>query len=560
MRQPIDLNELLPLPRSVGWAEGEMPVHDQPDRDALERWQALEAAIGQRVTRWKVVPRFESSDALERDPITGLLHDEGYRLRIDGGAAVVEATSPRGLRNALATLLQLQSLAPETLLRGPMAIEDAPRFGVRALIEGYYGPPWTDEQRYSMLTTMAACKFNAYFYAPKDDPYHRSRWNELYPDEKLSGLKDLVDRAGELCIDVWYAIGPGLTMQYSSTEDFAALVRKLEQVRSVGLNRFSLLFDDIPPRLQHDADRAGFDDLASAHAQVANRLFAELRAVDPKTRLVVCPTEYFGTGNEAYISRLGSQLNPLIEVFWTGPEICSRELTLDDASLLARTLHRPAIYWDNYPVNDLEMSREMHIGPYRGRDPHLYRASVGIVANGMQYPEATKLGLMTIGDYLWNPDSYEPERSWKNALRAVVGPGDAEAFFAFADCNRYSALYQTDAPTLADELGGAEFARALGRDEEAVAIIDSSVARLSAAHDLFARGMENAVLQAEITPWIDRFEKGIRLLEAFALFIKDREGAGRLLAERAVIYRQTESYVFADVLDAVCEEAKDAVR
>ena len=491
-----------------------------------------------------------TDSSLAYDPITGTRHDEGYRLRISGAEGTIAFTGSRGLRNAVASLIGLCDYG----MPDEVDIDDAPRFAVRGLIEGYYGPPWTPADRRGMLRLMAAHKMNAYFYGPKDDPYHRHAWRERYPQEMSDEIADLVQTAGSLGIDFWYTIGPGLSMEYSSEEDFRALAGKLAAVGALGISRFGVLFDDIPASLQHEADRAAFGSLAHAHASVANRLYRSLSTTDPDARLVVCPTQYWGAGNEPYITGLGGELDPRIEVFWTGPEICSRELTLRDAALLERSINRPPLYWDNYPVNDLEMRRELHIGPYRGRDPHLYRASLGVVANGMEYPQATTIGLLTIADYLWNPEAYVPEESWYRALGAVVGVAEVDDFAEFADCNRYSTLYRTDAPRLGRELERFGFLRETGRTEEAKAVLAASVTRLRRAVSLLDRGIANEALGREIEPWARKFRKGVELLAGLLAHLAGDEGDPATLARLVEAYREDPIYTFADLLYGVCEE------
>ena len=92
------------------------------------------------------------------------------------------------------------------------------------------------------------------------------------------------------------------------------------------------------------------------------------------------------------------------------------------------------------------MGYELHIGPYRGRDPHLWRASTGIVANGMELFEASRIPFATIADYLRDPEGYDPEASWQRAMRDVVGEADLDAFALFADNVRSSCLSADDAP------------------------------------------------------------------------------------------------------------------
>ena len=86
------------------------------------------------------------------------------------------------------------------------------------------------------------------------------------------------------------------------------------------------------------------------------------------------------------------------------------------------------------------MRFELHIGPYRGRDPHLWRASDGIVANGMELFESSKIPIATIADYLLAPETYDAEASWRRAIRDVAGDADLEAFALFADNVRISCL------------------------------------------------------------------------------------------------------------------------
>jgi hyaluronoglucosaminidase len=61
--------------------------------------------------------------------------------------------------------------------------EKAATFPIRGVIEGYYGKPWTFEQRCDLLGFMQEHGMNSYFYAAKYDAYHRERWAELYRQE-----------------------------------------------------------------------------------------------------------------------------------------------------------------------------------------------------------------------------------------------------------------------------------------------------------------------------------------------------------------------------------------
>ena len=49
-------------------------------------------------------------------------------------------------------------------------------FGIRGVVEGFYGVPWQHEDRLWLLERMRGWGMNTYVYAPKDDPFHLARW------------------------------------------------------------------------------------------------------------------------------------------------------------------------------------------------------------------------------------------------------------------------------------------------------------------------------------------------------------------------------------------------
>jgi len=71
----------------------------------------------------------------------------------------------------------------------------APPFAVSGVIEGFYGPPWSHQDRLDILRFMGRVGLNVYVYAPKDDPYHRTRWREAYPEDARRRLGELVATA-----------------------------------------------------------------------------------------------------------------------------------------------------------------------------------------------------------------------------------------------------------------------------------------------------------------------------------------------------------------------------
>lgn len=290
---------------------------------------------------------------------------------------------------------------------------------IRGIIEGFYGEPWTHEERLDLLRFAAREGFNTWVHAPKDDPYHRRLWREPYPDAELEQLGGLAAEAARLGLDFAYAIAPGLDLCYSKESEWEALLAKVDQVRSVGVPSFQLLWDDIEHTLNCPEDEAlyGHEERPSAAAQApfTNRFAREVEQPGP---LVVCPMGYAGTGDSPYRAIFGPRLDPAVVCYWTGPEVVSIGITREALDLaVERFRGLELLLWHNYPVNDFEPGR-LFLGPVRGLDPRIADGRcAGLVANAMVQAVPSKLALATIADWLRDPHGYDPDASFERALR-----------------------------------------------------------------------------------------------------------------------------------------------
>ncbi len=386
-----------------------------------------------------------------------------------------------------------------------------PALDVAGVIEGFYGTPWTHAQRLDMIAFLGEVGMNTYVYAPKDDPFMRRRWREPYGAEQLAALAELVAACRAAGVRFQYALSPGLSMRYSLAADRALVLAKLEQVRDLGVDAFALLLDDIPADLQHAADRASFGSLVEAQGALVSEVHSRLVALDPGVRFAVCPTEYWGRGDSPYLRELGLALDPAIDLYWTGRAICSPELTGAEAELFRATTGRSPLYWDNFPVNDVAMTGELHLGPYLGRGGDLLGRVRGVIVNPMPLAEASKVAITTAADFCADPEGFDPEASWEAALRRVAGPRDAVALRELADAFRGSALCADDSPRLAAALERFAFDYEFGERPEALGALRAHVAEMAAAASALG-GMENEALLADVGPWLDQYQRGLRLL------------------------------------------------
>jgi hypothetical protein len=98
-----------------------------------------------------------------------------------------------------------------------------------------------------------------------------------------------------------------------------------------------------------------------------------------------------------------------------------KKITLAHVLAIAKRIRHPLILWDNYPVNDLSMKDELHIGPLTGRDARLPLSIYGYLNNPLLQEELSFLPLTTCFDYAAKPQLYNPETSWRAAIEERFG-------------------------------------------------------------------------------------------------------------------------------------------
>lgn len=136
-------------------------------------------------------------------------------------------------------------------------VKDFPTQHVRAIVEGFYGNPWTHQDRLEQFKFYGENKLNMYIYAPKDDPYHRDLWRDPYPAEEMARMQELINTATENKVDFVFAISPGKditiepegntdeAIKAKAEADYQALVTKCESLYDMGVRSFAIFWDDI---------------------------------------------------------------------------------------------------------------------------------------------------------------------------------------------------------------------------------------------------------------------------------------------------------------------------
>ncbi|MFI1174813.1 beta-N-acetylglucosaminidase domain-containing protein [Streptomyces melanogenes] len=449
----------------------------------------------------------------------GDLPSGGYRLgvgRVGGRDTVaLDGVGEDGLFHAVQTLRQLlgQDRRGDATLPG-VRVRDWPATAVRGTTEGFYGQPWTREQRLAQLDFMGRTKQNRYLYAPGDDPYRQARWRDPYPADQRADFRAVAARAAANHVTLAWAVAPGQEMCLSSDKDLKALLRKLDSMWALGVRAFQLQFQDVSYSEWHcgrDADTFGRGPAAAAraHARVANAVAAHLAERYPGAQpLSLMPTEYYQEGATAYRSALADGLDARVQVAWTGVGVVPRTITGRELAGARAAFGHQLVTMDNYPVNDWAPGR-IFLGPYTGREPAVATGSAALLTNAMAQASASRIPLFTAADYAWNPQGYEPEASWRAAIADLAG-GDAplgEALTALAGNDSSSVLSSAESAYLRPLLDAFWNSRGSGD----AAVRDGAAARLRAAFTVMrqtpARLADSGELADEVRPWADRLAR-----------------------------------------------------
>ncbi|MDQ1229963.1 beta-N-acetylglucosaminidase domain-containing protein [Sphingomonas sp. SORGH_AS_0879] len=503
-------------------------------------------------------------DALTRSGASADDQAEGYTLAAlasgHGGLITLAGHDGDGLFHAAQTLRQLVARPQIPAL----VIRDHPAMPMRGTIEGFYGKPWSMEDRTRHLNFLGQMKANTYVYSPKDDPYARDKWREPYPAATLSALGTLVATARTNHVNFVYAISPGPSICFSDPADEQTLLRKFEALRGIGVHSFYVALDDIEyQKWNCDADKAAFGPSGAQAAGVAqskllNAVQADLAKRDPAAKpLIMVPTEYYDAKESPYKAALRANLDPRIVVQWTGTDVVPPAISVPDAKAATKAFGRKTLLWDNYPVNDYASSAgRLLLAPYAKREAGLSSELTGILSNPMNQEAPSRVAVAGVLAFGWNDKGYDADRTWHFAARDLAGD-DARATAALLELFDTQHLaptfgsqpWQEQAPRLKALLDHVREALAHGDEaerREAIAELTRKADAIADAPDTIRAGVVDPAFAEQSRPWLDAMQLWGRSLRLTAAGLDAAErgnpaasryfaDAGRIAAQAAAV-------------------------
>jgi hypothetical protein len=359
---------------------------------------------------------------------------EGYLIQPverDGRMMIcLQGRDDAGLLWAVISLNQLITSEAGKPVVYPAAVSDYPAVAKRAFI-GYHLTETSMRQAVNF-------KYNrlAFFYPSgysKDTP--PLYWRVPYTDEQKAAISAAGEYLNPLGVE-WYGggrdlhISPEHQIRCKSEEDFRIVFEKAETWLSAGGN-FQALFDDLRFPLSAD-DQRDFGTAREADIYFINKLYAAMQEKRPGSKLLFCPPFYWGPNSPAlypedrdeYLYAIGERLPPEIGIWWTGPSVKYSQVKPETTEWITSRIKRRPWYWQNacghfnhpyyyhYYTDPVTCWPELFY-------PGFFDSLEGFGLNG-----GASLYLhsaVTLADYLWHPEAYDPEGSIKETAIKIYG-------------------------------------------------------------------------------------------------------------------------------------------
>lgn len=341
--------------------------------------------------------------------------NDSYFLAIDNGVITVIGKDSDAAFYGLTTLYHIFTQVEDLSIRN-LVIKDYAEVVTRGYIEGYYGNPWSVDDRIKLMEWGGYYKLNAYVYAPKDDPKHNAKWRELYTDEEIETIIKPLAAAGNRSKNRFlYALHPFMhnPLRFDVTNyqnDLQVIKNKLRQVIDAGVRQVSILADD--------ARNFGGEN----YVRLMNDLtvwIKELKAStypDLKVTMPFCVVEYMGLG-ESYFRNFGEN----IQLIMTGGRIWGT-VNQNFTDTFKRNTGKPVFLWINWPCSDNSKNHLIMGGYKEFLNPNVNPENVeGIVLNPMQQSEPSKVAIFANAAYSWNiwENAQIAEKAWEDAFSFV---------------------------------------------------------------------------------------------------------------------------------------------
>ena len=402
-----------------------------------------------------------------------------------------------------------------------LEIKDYSSSYYRGFIEGYYGIPWTSEERKELMRFGSKFKSNIYIYAPKDDAYHSSCWRDLYAENDLEILKEQIEVGRETKTKLAWALHPFMSNKITADNYDASLQiveKKFNQLYEAGVRQFVISADDVEVT-------GGLLEDGSLHNKLLNDVATFLKAKNDCNDLVFVPSAYCYQAEQRlkvdlnkYYASLMKDLDDSIHIMWTGDDVCSSMESGRFTEFTNLTNKKP-FFWLNWPVNDYSTD---HLLMGKGEVLNINYTDdtvpfEGMVTNPMQQAEPSKLSIFAICDYTWNPNKFNVDKSYNDSFK-YVEEKEYESLKAISshltNANLYEGKYFEEAKDLKELITEYETTNDVTKLVE-------YFTKFTASIESFKANAKNTKLKDSMLPWIEALEDASNAMINYLTIMKD---------------------------------------
>lgn len=478
-------------------------------------------AVDQHVAQLKAAGKLVYAD----DLFTADNHNDAYLLASlpasvtgAGDQIIVLGRDTDAAYYGLTTLYQIFQQIEGAKLRA-FTVQDYADVITRGFIEGYYGNPWSTQDRINLMTWGGYYKLNAYVYAPKDDPKHNSKWRELYTEEELKEkVAPLAEAGNKSKVRFVYAIHPFMSNPITTSNYDASvqiLKEKFTQVMDNGVRQISILADDAGNQGSALYTKLCKDMTDWLHEQQkATNADGTLKYPGLKDTLIFCPVNYMGNGESWY-----SDLPSNVQVVNTGGRVWGK-VTNNFVSTFKNNSGVAPFMWVNWPCSDNDKDA-LHMGGHNeflGAD--VQPGSVkGVVLNPMQQSEPSKQGIFMNADFSWNlwKSTDHANQAWEDSFSYIDhnSPNATAASDALHDLSEHmlriygggATWVNGESDAIKDKLTAFTAALNAGNvTDEQIAEMTTIFTKLQTAAKTYRAGAGDANMFTQIEPWISTWD------------------------------------------------------
>lgn len=287
------------------------------------------------------------------------------------------------------------------------------------IIEGFFGRPWSHQHRLNYANFLARFGLDFYLYAPKSDTYLRRQWQIDWPSDQKRLLCELRSHYATHGVDFGIGLTPFEIHEWSPSQRRTYLSARLKQINALSPDTLCILFDDM---------RGDVPNLAAIQTDIVHQAASESTA----KRIIFCPTYYttdpilekvFGERPADYWSYLAANIDPAIDIFWTGEQVCSEHYSEHHLDRTTQLLGRKPFLWDNYPVNDgAKKSQFIHLREVSPSHASLPGRISGIATNPMNQAALSQIPIASLSIALNRQRPLASPHSLEGLCNAVAGP------------------------------------------------------------------------------------------------------------------------------------------